>query len=455
MRRVSSRQRLVSWDAFDATLDAGHESDSSSEHFHHADNIHPLKRKRSPKSLEEPCNTSVSSATSVDVVSAYDWEIQTEPSLLHRLNDDVHLQILEFCDAASVRNMMQVNKRYRNLIASAEASSLWLSVCQQRWPWLGPDQELVDDLHLPAPVLVEDSASIHHSLLLALAAEQSASQIDQAILSPCRWSRSLRRFRPRTSTNQVELEVIMDPEQGPAVHFTGRVGLGDRCIRGNEPLARPVYIEPAPTSILHRLSQFHYKPKTEENVWRPFVVPFMDQDRCMQLTPRLIAYYEVAILPPTSQNTEEPFNFDMAVQDRQRASECIAIGLATTEFHLHTRMPGWDKYSYGYHGDDGGIFHGKGTMVRAYGPSFGVGDVIGCGVDYHARAIFYTRNGKFMGYAFENLELEVLQQDLYPIVGMDTHCPIACNFGCNKPFVFDLKGMMTQQEHVVRHALQR
>ena len=39
-------------------------------------------------------------------------------------------------------------------------------------------------------------------------------------------------------------------------------------------------------------------------------------------------------------------------------------------------MPGWDKGSYGYHGDDGNSYCSSGTGEE-YGPTFVTGDVIG------------------------------------------------------------------------------
>jgi hypothetical protein len=123
-------------------------------------------------------------------------------------------------------------------------------------------------------------------------------------------------------------------------------------------------------------------------------------------------------------------------------------------FPSFSHVRGWDSCSYGYHGDDGGIFHATGNMLRTYGPVYGKGDTVGCGVDYSRHAIFFTHNGKFLGYAFENLSVEQLQRDWYPVVGLDTNCPIVCNFGIDKPFAYDLRGMLKRDAPVLRKLLQ-
>lgn len=165
------------------------------------------------------------------------------------------------------------------------------------------------------------------------------------------------------------------------------------------------------------------------------------------MTPRLVSYYEVSILP-----CPDDFESERNVQHHPRASDCVAVGVATSTFNLRSRMPGWDIASYGYHGDDGGIFHGSGDMMRRFGPSFGEGDTVGCGIDYISRGIFFTLNGDFLGYGWTNVDLEFLQQDLYPTVGVDTNFPVECNFG-ERPFCFDLTFMVERQEHVVRACL--
>jgi len=117
-------------------------------------------------------------------------------------------------------------------------------------------------------------------------------------------------------------------------------------------------------------------------------------------------------------------------------------------------MPGWDSFSYGYHGDDGGIFHAKGEMLRVYGPKYTVGDTVGCGVNYSNGGIFFTLNGDFLGYAWQNEEIVLrsgrrrdgddhdssslrAKSGLYPTVGVDSSNPIACNFGNERSFMFD------------------
>lgn len=59
-------------------------------------------------------------------------------------------------------------------------------------------------------------------------------------------------------------------------------------------------------------------------------------------------------------------------------------------------IAGWDKHSYGYHGDDGHSFCSSGTG-QPYGPTFTTGDVIGCCVNLINNTCFYTKNGHSLG----------------------------------------------------------
>merc|ERR1712129_341197 len=152
----------------------------------------------------------------------------------------------------------------------------------------------------------------------------------------------------------------------------------------------------------------------------------------MNLSPRFVAYYEVTLLQ--RDKMQEP-KCPNTIARNSSAFECVAIGLSLNISIKHRRMPGWDKYSYGYHGDDGGIFHDQGQMLRNYGPTFTSGDTVGCGIDYIENAIFFTHNGTFLGYAWKDVNLNL---EWFPTVGIDTECPLEVNFG-KTPFIFDLK----------------
>jgi SPRY domain len=226
-------------------------------------------------------------------------------------------------------------------------------------------------------------------------------------------------------------------------------------------------------------------------MYRPFCAPFVARNdhvtdigmnshataTMIHMKPRFVAYFEVSILPlssdidpPNGSQGRQSIAQDHRVppvwtnDGAQQAAygnnnsnmppDCVAVGLATDTFSLHTRMPGWDHHSYGYHGDDGGLFHGAGSMIKEYGRRFGVGDTIGCGIDYVRQSIFYTLNGQFLGYAFD-LSKDHVDIDLYPVIGMDTQYPVWCNFGTCKdqPFVYNIEQMMAQHEPIIRQQL--
>lgn len=79
-------------------------------------------------------------------------------------------------------------------------------------------------------------------------------------------------------------------------------------------------------------------------------------------------------------------------------SECSAL---VTLFFC-SLPSGWDKHSYGYHGDDGHSFCSSGTG-QPYGPTFTTGDVIGCCVNLINNTCFYTKNGHSLGKAIATL----------------------------------------------------
>ncbi|KAI8991187.1 hypothetical protein BDF20DRAFT_843185 [Mycotypha africana] len=112
----------------------------------------------------------------------------------------------------------------------------------------------------------------------------------------------------------------------------------------------------------------------------------------------------------------------------------IGIGFCSATNKLE-RLPGWDPDSWGYHGDDGHSFAGSGTG-KNYGPCFTTNDTIGCGVNFADNSAFYTKNGKFLGYAFHNMDFG--GKEMYPAVGLRTAGErVTVNFG-QETFKFDI-----------------
>jgi hypothetical protein len=74
----------------------------------------------------------------------------------------------------------------------------------------------------------------------------------------------------------------------------------------------------------------------------------------------------------------------------------ISIGFSTPKVTAR-RMPGWEPDSYGYAADDGCLLLGNSNSPKKYGPSYGNGDVIGCGINFNKNHIFFTKNGNHLG----------------------------------------------------------
>lgn len=632
MKRVCSRQRLVSWDAFEANgQPRGAEEDASGSDSDGAPPPPPcssdcntileamgheqlflaelasadssqqndalvslsLKRKRQAKTLLAPpanalCHGSKKETNAfppniLDMTTSERCTEARSKTMLCNINDDVKLHILSFLNAKDVRQMMQASKGgFYKLISSDEASLLWKHLIAKQWSYCVGDEDATKKLEFVSAVTTNADTKteneyehgngggyrglpLDYNALLHAGSTTYPSKVDVSIFAPCRWSRSLRRYRWRRVSSRTELKTVrwinlVTNKEETAVQFIGEVGSGDRCIRSDQPfvapkqeneyetnelnmetqgkcggaLARflfssngrnqstqPMSLQQPPHSsfrrsfnLVQRLrrsralssanrfgnnrmlstiesedmhheqelqAEQHQQPEVPLPLrWEPFVLPFrvMSKDvgtssiQTMSLTPRLINYYEVSILPPPATIEIRPSTRNLGsigngmddhnFMNSRFGTDCVAVGLSTNDFSLHTRMVGWDSYSYGYHGDDGGVFHDTGHMLREYGPRFGAGDTVGCGIDYHRNVIFFTLNGRFLGDAFHNLDASAdesenglcfFEQDWYPTVGIDTKCLVQCNFGTNRPFVFDLEAFMKEnhadvQQHV-------
>jgi Ran-binding protein 9/10 len=73
----------------------------------------------------------------------------------------------------------------------------------------------------------------------------------------------------------------------------------------------------------------------------------------------------------------------------------ISIGFSTQKASL-ARPVGWEPEAWGYHGDDGRCFTAT-NVGKTFGPAYGLGDVIGCGVNFRDHTAFFTKNGISIG----------------------------------------------------------
>jgi hypothetical protein len=95
---------------------------------------------------------------------------------------------------------------------------------------------------------------------------------------------------------------------------------------------------------------------------------------------------------------------------------------------------GTTSKSYGYTAE-GKILHDK-PKGDSFGLKYKQKDIVGCGYYISKNSIFYTLNGKFIGWAFKSVEFN----NFYATVSLhNLNDKIAVNFG-KKHFLFDIEG---------------
>jgi hypothetical protein len=185
----------------------------------------------------------------------------------------------------------------------------------------------------------------------------------------------------------------------------------------------------------------------------PFVKVITNAEREKVPVLSCIAYYEIKIHACSESLRMSSSQHIVGNNDGVSQVPCIVVGIARPGFPLVGKMPGWDRNSHGYHGDDGLYYHGNSingqvlTQDDNLGTTFGENDVVGCGIIYppllyfgagNYPRLFFTKNGQFVGSA-------VLKDDYFfdhawfAAVGTDARNPIEFNFGhTNEPFAFDI-----------------
>ncbi|KAL5334836.1 hypothetical protein BJX70DRAFT_391080 [Aspergillus crustosus] len=145
------------------------------------------------------------------------------------------------------------------------------------------------------------------------------------------------------------------------------------------------------------------------------------------------------------------YYFEITIHSKPKEG-MIGIGFSSSKASVE-RLPGWEQESWAYHGDDGKAFFGESQgQGRQYGPTFGVADTVGCGVNFSTGCAFFTKNGVFLGNAFRELR----NFKVYPSVGMKKQPPVhlSVNFG-QQPFMFDIDGMVKKEKATIHSEIRQ
>eukprot|EP00026_Physarum_polycephalum_P012763 Phypoly_transcript_13092.p1 GENE.Phypoly_transcript_13092~~Phypoly_transcript_13092.p1 ORF type:complete len:290 (+),score=33.85 Phypoly_transcript_13092:89-958(+) len=141
-----------------------------------------------------------------------------------------------------------------------------------------------------------------------------------------------------------------------------------------------------------------------------------------------VMYFEVEVDMDTYQLSPNEYGY---LQNGDTSN--ISIGLIDPSYPYGGEMPGWFKYSFGYH-SNGSIYNKASRINRT--SNFGPGDTVGCGWDWQENVLFYTLNGKKL--AVDQPLVGGVPFKFYPAVGFSQVAKVHVNFG-NLPFKFDIE----------------
>jgi hypothetical protein len=139
-----------------------------------------------------------------------------------------------------------------------------------------------------------------------------------------------------------------------------------------------------------------------------------------------IFYYEIKITQVTNNNLDRSCD--------------VSVGFMTAAMNVVSKSPGLEIGTFGFNGSDGHIYANQ-SMNDKYNKKFGMGDVIGCGVNFIDKTIFYTKNGVNLGVAFKDVKTS-----LYPVIGLKDGNGVVTNFGQSE-FIYNIEGYVHKQKN--------
>mmetsp|Transcript_5976 Transcript_5976/g.14456 ORF Transcript_5976/g.14456 Transcript_5976/m.14456 type:complete len:418 (-) Transcript_5976:792-2045(-) len=341
------------------------------------------------------------------------------------INFDVYVEIAAYFEPADVRALSATATMFRAHNASAV---IWEERIARSWGRPGLQWSRNAVYHTPLPMAVLFATAVQAPHLLEMTAT-GLELVNSA--SPCQKVLFVGEVARR---NRVVRSVVPfpTPNGGPRSTLRDKISLGLRSqllcrtvpfLRGGAGAVKSGALGAVKGPPPHpSIAALQGLPRWPIATRRPFTMPLLERGGSIVAAPTHVAYFEVHI---------ESRHVAVA-----HVMECVAIGLSQASFPLEGSMPGWDSCSYGYHSDDGGVFHASGHSVEIREP-FGVGDVVGCGMDYGGPDgvdIFFTKNGRFLGTCFSNVQGV---EALYPTIGLDAAFTLKVNFG-DEPFMYDV-----------------
>ncbi|KAF9916736.1 hypothetical protein BX616_002950 [Lobosporangium transversale] len=129
------------------------------------------------------------------------------------------------------------------------------------------------------------------------------------------------------------------------------------------------------------------------------------------------------------------FYFEITIDAyKEVKGSTMSVGIASKALRKNCQV-GWDLNSWGYHSDDGYLYFGNGKQSIKYAYEYKENDVVGCGINFVDRAVFFTLNGDMLGVAFRFIKDTI---PLYPAIGLShAGTEINANFG-DQTFLFNI-----------------
>ncbi|CAN0892527.1 Ran-binding protein M homolog [Linum grandiflorum] len=123
------------------------------------------------------------------------------------------------------------------------------------------------------------------------------------------------------------------------------------------------------------------------------------------------------------------YYFEMRVKKDESQAGSV-IGYSEEGFTLSNWLGYDNAKSVGYQGYNGWIYAGSSNGISCL--AFTTNDIVGAGIDYASKRIFFTKNGELVGTVSNKLN-----GPLFPTVSVfDSNVELKVNFG-HKPFAYD------------------